>query len=69
MYMATDKLKIIHPGNTKAKNTHRDNWEVMKPFVVFSFKALKVIGLGLIAIIKALPLLKPHDDYTAIKRR
>jgi hypothetical protein len=69
--MATDKLKIIHPGNTKAKNTHthRDNWEVMKPFVVFSFKALKVIGLGLIAIIKALPLLKPHNDNTAIKRR
>ena len=66
--MATDKLKIIRPGNTEAKRTHRDNWEVMKPFVVFSFKALKVIGLGLIAIIKALPSLKPHND-TAIKRR
>jgi len=67
--MATDKLKNIHPGNTKAMHTHRDNWAVMKPFVIFSFKALKVIGLGLIAIIKALPLLKPHNDNTAVKRR
>ena len=69
MHMTTDKLKIIRPGNTEAKRTHRDNWKVMKPFVVFSFKALKVIGLGLIAIIRALPSLKPHNDNTAIKRR
>jgi len=67
--MAADKLKIIRPVNTKAKHTHRDNWELMKPFVVFSFRALKVIGLGLIAIIKALPSLKPHNGNTAIKRR
>ena len=67
--MAADKLKIIRPGNTEAKHTHRNNWEVMKPFVVFSFRALKVIGLGLIAIIKALPSLKPHNGNTAIKRR
>jgi len=67
--MAADKLKIIRPGNTEAKHTHRDNWALMKPFVVFSFKALKVIGLGLIAIIKALPALKPHTDNTTIKRR
>lgn len=67
--MATDKVKIIRAGNTEAKHTHRDNWEVMKPFVIFSFKALKVIGLGLIAIIRALPALKPHTDNTSIKRR
>ena len=67
--MATDKVKIIRPGNTEAKHTHRDNWEVMKPFVIFSLKALKVIGLGLLVIIRALPSLKPHNDNTAIKRR
>ncbi|MBS1523456.1 MAG: hypothetical protein JST50_20815 [Bacteroidetes bacterium] len=67
--MATDKLKIIRPGKTEAKHTHRDNWEVMKPFVIFSFKALKMIGSGLIAIINALPTLKPHTDNTVIKRR
>ena len=67
--MATDKLKIIRPGDTEAKHTHRNNWEVMKPFVIFSFKALKVIGLGLLAIIRALPSLKPHNENTAIKRR
>ena len=67
--MASEKLKIISPGNSEAKHTHRDNWEVMKPFVIFSVKVLKVIGLSLIAIIKALPALKPHADNTAIKRR
>lgn len=67
--MAAGKLKIIRSGNTEAKHTHRNNWEVMKPFVIFSFKALRVIGLGLIAIIKALPSLKPHSDNTQIKRR
>ena len=67
--MATDKIKIIRPGNTDARHTHRDNWEVMKPFVIFSFKALKIIGLGLIAIIKALPALKPRSNDTAIKKR
>lgn len=67
--MATDKVKIIRAENTEAKHTHRDNWEVMKPFVIFSFKALKVIGLGLIAIIRALPALKPRTDNTSIKRR
>ncbi|MDO3627980.1 hypothetical protein [Mucilaginibacter sp. BT774] len=67
--MAADKVKIIRAGNPAGKNTPRDNWEVMKPFVIFSFKALKVIGLGLIAIIKALPALKPRTDNTAIKRR
>jgi len=67
--MAADKLKIIRAENKEAKHTHRTNWEVMKPFVIFSFKALKVIGLGLIAIIKALPALKPHTGSTAIKRR
>lgn len=68
--MATNKVKVIIPEHEEIKHTHRDNWEVMKPFVRFSFKALSVIGMALLAIVKALPLLKPNKDTdTAIKRR
>jgi hypothetical protein len=68
--MVTHKVKVIVPEHEEIKHTHRDNWEVMKPFVKFSFKALSVIGMALLAIVKALPLLKPHKDTsTAVKRR
>ena len=67
--MAASKIKIIDPEKEKIRQTHRDNWEVMKPFVSFAYKAMKVIGVGLIAIIKALPSLKPHKPDTAVKRR
>ncbi|HTD99162.1 MAG TPA: hypothetical protein VK668_07725 [Mucilaginibacter sp.] len=69
--MATNKVKIIGPKSEQVKHTHRDNWEVMKPFVHFAFGAMKVIATGLIGIVKAaLPLLKPHDNKsTSVKRR
>lgn len=69
--MATTKVKIIDSKGNMAKDTRQYNWEVMKPFLSFSFKALKVIGLGLIAIIKAMPMLRPSPDdtNTTIKRR
>lgn len=67
--MAANKIKLISPKDKQVKHTHRDNWEVMKPFVNFSFKALKVITIGLIAIIKALPGLKPGNHGTEVKRR
>jgi hypothetical protein len=67
--MATNKIKIIDPEKEKIKQTHRDNWEVMKPFVGFAYKAMKVIAVGLISIVKALPLLKPHKPSTEIKHR
>ena len=67
--MATGKVKLIATKEEKIKHTHRDNWEVMKPFVKFSFGALKVITVGLIAIVKALPLLKSQKSSTGIKRR
>jgi hypothetical protein len=49
--------------NTKKIGTHRDNaaearrhnWEVMKPFVHFSIKAMAVIASALFAIIKIIP--------------
>ncbi|HEY4197661.1 MAG TPA: hypothetical protein VGM63_19105 [Mucilaginibacter sp.] len=67
--MAANRIKIIDPKKEKVKQTHRDNWEVMKPFVSFACKAMKVIGLGLIAIVTALPLLKPHKPGTEVKHR
>jgi hypothetical protein len=68
--MAANKIKIIYPKKEKIEHTHTDNWELMKPFVRFSFKAIKVIALGLIAIVKALPTLKPQkDSNTGLKRR
>ena len=68
--MVANKVKLINPKNEEVKHTHRDNWEVMKPFVHFSFKAIKVIGLTLIAIVKALPTLKHQDNHnTTVKRR
>jgi hypothetical protein len=68
--MAAHKAKLISPQKEEVRHTHRNNWEVMKPFVKFSFKALKVIGLTLIAIVKALPMLKHHENHnTEVKRR
>lgn len=66
--MATDKIKIIHPKKEEI-HTHHYNWEVMKPFVRFSYKAIKVIAIALISIVKALPALKPHNHSTEVKHR
>jgi hypothetical protein len=67
--MAANKIKIIDPQKEHIKQTHRENWEVMKPFVSFAYKAMKVITLGLIAIVKALPLMKSQKHTTEVKRR
>jgi hypothetical protein len=40
-------------------DTLRDTWTVMKPFVHFSVKAMKVIAHALIFIVKNIP--KPDD--------
>ncbi|TSJ38775.1 hypothetical protein FO440_19925 [Mucilaginibacter corticis] len=42
--------------------TWKHNWEVMKPFVHFGFKAIALIGGTLISIIKLLPMLAPHKE-------
>lgn len=67
--MTTTKVKIIGPKRDEVKHTHRNNWEVMKPFVKFSFTAIKVIGLALITIISALPLLKSRHGNAEVKHR
>lgn len=35
----------------------KENWEVMKPFVKFGFKAMMIIGGALVSIVKLLPSL------------
>ncbi|MGZ3756695.1 MAG: hypothetical protein ACXVAY_04555 [Mucilaginibacter sp.] len=45
-------------GNQQSpQQTWKENWEVMKPFVRFSFKAMGLIAGALIGIIKLLPTL------------
>jgi hypothetical protein len=57
--MATQQTKRIgvKPSVEAEKGTYltKDNWEVMKPFVHFAFKAIKVIGSVMFAIVKMVP--------------
>jgi hypothetical protein len=50
---------ITNDNNNRQQIMH-ENWQVMKPFVHFAFKAIAVIGSALIGIIKLLPLLAEH---------
>jgi len=45
----------------------QENWEVMKPFVHFSIKAMALIGGVLIGIIKLLPSLLEHKEQPTKK--
>jgi len=55
-----------HKNNTVDQNPNKgsyftkENWEVMKPFVHFAFKALAIIGGTLVAIIKLVPKALEH---------
>jgi len=57
--MATQPIK---DNQTNRAQTLHENWQVMKPFVHFAFKAMAVIGGALIGIIKLLPGLLEHKD-------
>ena len=46
-------------------DTLHDTWRVMKPFVRFSYKALKIIGHTLVYIVKHIP--KPEDQKKSDK--
>lgn len=54
--------KYIGKRQKSRAETMRDNWEVMKPFVRFGFKAMTIIGGALIAIVKLVPELLEHKD-------
>ncbi|CAN5426193.1 hypothetical protein BH09BAC6_BH09BAC6_36470 [soil metagenome] len=49
---------------TKMDTLH-DTWTVMKPFIKFSFKAMKLLAHALIFIVKSIP--KPEDHKPAAK--
>jgi hypothetical protein len=55
----------INDAHNNRAQTLRENWQVMKPFVHFAFKAMAVIGGALIGIVKLLPMLAVHrsDDH------
>jgi len=46
-------------------DTFGDTWKVMKPFVLFSVKALKVVAHALVFIVKQIP--KPEEHRPASK--
>ena len=54
--------KRIGTGQPVQQSAWKHNWEVMKPFVHFSVKAMGVIGGAFISIVKLLPMLMPKDD-------
>lgn len=58
------KYKRIQRSNNQPQpDAWKENWEVMKPFVRFGFKAMVLIGGAMISIIKLLPeLLAEHKE-------
>jgi len=64
--MATQhKNNKIGQNPNKGSYLTKENWEVMKPFVHFAFKAIAVIGGTLLAIVKLIPKAlehKPADE-------
>ena len=62
--MATrDTKRIGKPNTNKGTYLTKENWEVMKPFVHFAFRAITLIGSVTWAIIKYAPkLLAPKPD-------
>ena len=50
-------------------DTLHDTWTVMKPFVHFSIKALRVIGYALIFIVKSIPKLEGHKPAASKKNK
>ena len=62
--MATQHVNTLKHSEVPVAHTHRTNWEIMKPFVLFSFKAIKFIGIALFAIVKGVLSLKPLPKQT-----
>jgi len=60
--MATQHKRIGDQPEEKGTYLHKDNWEVMKPFVHFAFKAVAIIGGTLLAIVKLVPKALEHKQ-------
>ncbi len=60
--------RVQHNNKQTQPDTWKENWETMKPFVRFGFKAMVLIGGAMISIIKLLPeLLAEHKDQKTKK--
>ena len=57
-----NQRKRIGTNQPIQQSTLKQNWEVMKPFMHFSVKAMGIIGGALIGIVKLLPMLTPKED-------
>jgi len=74
--MAT-QYKRIKTNDTQPKNKGtyltKENWDVMKPFVHFAFKAMSVVASAIVVIIKIIPKAleqappKPSPEGRALK--
>jgi len=61
--MATQhKNNTVDQSPTKGSYLTKENWEVMKPFVHFAFKAMVLIGGTLLAILKLIPKALEHKQ-------
>jgi hypothetical protein len=62
--MAT-QYKRLTTNDTYPKNKGtyltKENWEVMKPFVHFAFKALGVVASAIVVIVKLVPKALEHQ--------
>lgn len=61
MYKHPVKYNRNQKNNSQSQTeTWKHNWEVLKPFVHFGFKAMAIIGGAMISIIKLVPELLDH---------
>jgi hypothetical protein len=71
--MASSNQKRIDKRPEKEQvtlsDTLHDTWTVMKPFVHFSIKALRVIGYALIFIVKSIPKLEGNKPAASKKNK
>ncbi|MFD2147143.1 hypothetical protein [Mucilaginibacter antarcticus] len=67
--MANTSLKKYYPPKQNRVETLQTNWETMKPFVKFGFKAIGIIGGALISIVKLLPMLAPEKPQQKQDKR
>jgi hypothetical protein len=63
--MATPHKRITtNESQPKEKGTYltKENWEVMKPFVHFAFKAMALMSSAIFAVVKLVPKALEHKD-------
>jgi hypothetical protein len=61
--MATQhKIKGVNDNPNTGSYLTKENWEIMKPFAHFAFKAIAVIGGTLLAIVKLIPKALEHKQ-------